>query len=124
MASWSLVTAIPGATAEISTAVVAAALYRFVHLEGAALQIVTVELLRRRLGFCARAHLHEPKPLGLPRGTIDDHGYGFARPRLSEEPFQVLLRDLVTEIADVKLLSQNAPSSGYAAEAASPQVSS
>ena len=95
MAFRTLVTAIPGATTIISTAVVVP-LDGLVHLEGAALQVVTVELLDCLLGFGARAHLHEAEPSGLPGSSIRDHGYGLTRPRLSEQSFQILLRDLVT----------------------------
>jgi hypothetical protein len=35
------------------------------------LQILSVELLDRFLGFRARGHLHEPESPGLPRGSIN-----------------------------------------------------
>src|SRR6516165_2747376 len=113
MASRNLVAAALEATAATSTATIAAALHCFVNLEGAALQIVSVELLDCLLGFPTRTHLHEAESPGLSRGSINDHGNGFTRPGLSEKFFQVLLRDVVTEIADVNLLSHTTPFSRH-----------
>jgi hypothetical protein len=112
MAFGSLVGAIPRTTAVFSSAV-AVALDRFVHLERATFQIVTVKLLDCLLGLGTRAHLHESEPSGLARGSIRDDRDGLTCSRLSEQSFQVLLRDVVTKIADVELLSQSIPSRSH-----------
>src|SRR5688500_9107728 len=105
----SLLATIPAAAATtttataVSTAESAAAAFLgtgLVHLDGTALELLTIELLDRLLCFVVGGHLDESEAARLTRVAIGDDRRRLAGARLSEELLQVASSDLEREISD------------------------
>ena len=82
------------AAAPATTTTTTLALPRFVHFEGAALELVTIELLNRLLRFGSGCHLHEAEATRLSRGPVGDDGHVFAGTCLREQLLQLLIGDI------------------------------
>src|SRR5438445_3409577 len=81
------------------------ALAGLAHVQGAALQVLAVELGDRLLRLARRAHLDEAEATRLSRGAIGDDRDGLARPGLGEQCLQVLARGVEGKVADEDLLA-------------------
>ena len=74
---------------------------RFVDIQGATLEFLTVQRADGRLGLGLGGHLHESETLGLAAELVHDHvGRRDFTESLESLP-EFLVRDLVRQIADV-----------------------
>ena len=93
-------TALP-VTASSTAAAAVAAVARFVHLEIASLEGISVEILRRVIGVF---HLHESKTPRSPGLAIGDELNGLDFTVLREEVSDLVLRRAEGQVAHIKLL--------------------
>src|SRR5512146_2687873 len=83
-----------------------------VDFDGAALEIVTVQLLDRLLRLAVGPHLDETESARLACFTIRDDRRGFTGPCLRKELLQLLLAHAECEIAYVKLCAHGKTPAG------------
>jgi len=79
----------------------------FVHFEGPAAMLLTVERRNRRLGFLIAAHLDETEPLALASGSIVDYVRAFHCTIRSKQLLQGFVVNVETQISHIQFFTHN-----------------